>query len=218
MTILSDIQTALFKPSREIGPYSTDTFTLPDGVVDFDPFTAQASVEETHVDELEITSHPVAQGASITDHSYKKPSEVILRLAWSNSGLDALVSNITALAETFTGDGEGGFNYIKETYEKLLSIQLSRIPINVTTGKRAYKNMLIKSLTQPNNNASEHALFITVVLQEVLVARVTSQVFKDDSVQSDASVTGAVQKAGTKQASTTAFSVNTNADGSKSIG
>ena len=46
---------------------------------------AQITVEEKHHDEIEITDHPVEQGAAITDHAFKKPAEVVIRCAWSNS-------------------------------------------------------------------------------------------------------------------------------------
>jgi len=46
---------------------------------------AHATIEERHHDELEVTDHPVEQGAMINDHAYKRPAEVTLHLGWSNS-------------------------------------------------------------------------------------------------------------------------------------
>lgn len=46
---------------------------------------ANITVEERHQDDLEITDHPVEQGASITDHAFKRPSEVVVKVSWSNS-------------------------------------------------------------------------------------------------------------------------------------
>lgn len=46
---------------------------------------AHATIEERHHDELEVTDHPVEQGAMITDHAYKRPAEITLHLGWSNS-------------------------------------------------------------------------------------------------------------------------------------
>ena len=31
------------------------------------------TIEEVHTDEIELTQHPVQQGAAITDHKFKKP-------------------------------------------------------------------------------------------------------------------------------------------------
>jgi hypothetical protein len=200
MTSLADLQTALFKPARQIGPYSTASFPLPDGIEQFEPFTAQAVIEETHVDELEITQHPVEHGAAISDHAYKKPCEIILRLAWSNSSLQSLGSDVSALNSLFSGNGEGGFSYVQEIYNKLLNIQLSRVPIGIVTGKRVYSNMLIRSLTAPTNKETEHALFITMACRQIIVAHTFSQSFTDSTVQANPSVTGQTQDMGTKQA------------------
>lgn len=46
---------------------------------------ATVTIEEKHHDELEITEHPVEQGANIADHAFKRPNELTLRVAWSNS-------------------------------------------------------------------------------------------------------------------------------------
>lgn len=46
---------------------------------------ATVTVLERHVDEMEITDHPVQQGATISDHAYKRPAEVMLEVSWSNS-------------------------------------------------------------------------------------------------------------------------------------
>ena len=58
----------------------------------------QATIQELMHDDLEITDHPVEQGSSISDHAYKRPSELVVKAAWSNSptktGLSAL-ANIT---------------------------------------------------------------------------------------------------------------------------
>ena len=49
------------------------------------PIVAQITESERHVDEIEITEHPVQQGAAIADHMFKKPAEVTLKVSWSNS-------------------------------------------------------------------------------------------------------------------------------------
>lgn len=207
---LSNLQTAIFKPRRQIGPYASANFALPSGVVDFAPFSAQVTIEETHVDELEITSHPVEYGASITDHAFKKPCEVILQLGWSNSGKSSLMHDLTAVNTLFSGEGEGGFNYVQEIYNKLLTIQLSRVPIGIVTGKRVYSNMLIRSLTAPTNKESEHALFVTMICREVIVAHTMNLNYPENDAQADPSATGAVSNQGVKMPEVTAFELQPN--------
>lgn len=49
------------------------------------PITATVTEVERHHDEMEITDHPVQQGATISDHVYRRPAELILEVGWSNS-------------------------------------------------------------------------------------------------------------------------------------
>ena len=53
-------------------------------------------VEEVHTDTLTITDHPVEQGAPITDHAFKNPAELSMRIGWSSSSLalDSVVSSV----------------------------------------------------------------------------------------------------------------------------
>lgn len=60
--------TAGMKPMRSIGA-----------------IIANVTVEEHHHDELEITDHPVERGSVISDHAFKRPNEVTIMCAWSNS-------------------------------------------------------------------------------------------------------------------------------------
>lgn len=116
-------------------------------------FVANITIEENHLDELAITEHPVEQGAAVTDHSYKRPASLIVRCAWSNSALQAL----------------GNPNYVNQVYDAFLSLQATRIPFEVLTGKRKYTNMLIKRLSTVTTEQTENALFLTVELQEILI-------------------------------------------------
>lgn len=118
---------------------------------------ANVTVEEEGVDELTITKHPVEQGASITDHAYKQPARLTLRVGWSNSSLEA------------------GFdsNYVIDVYNKLLALQVAANPFTVVTGKRQYTNMLMESLRLRTDPDSELALDVIVVCQEVIIVQTT---------------------------------------------
>lgn len=78
------------KPKRGI-------FVQTNGVASPSPYIVAPGIviEENHVDTLDITDHPVEQGASITDHAFKLPATVVLRLGWSNSAVEnALLSSL----------------------------------------------------------------------------------------------------------------------------
>jgi len=212
MTALSSITDSLsdlgiLKPARQIGPYSS-SFPLPDGVTQFTPIVAQVTVKESPIDELEITKHPVEQGASMTDHAYKLQAELILEVGWSNSGLDPLINDALTAFSLLEGGSTGTFNYSQKVYQQLLSIQLSRIPINIVTGKRKYKNMLIKRITAPTYSETENALFATLTLYETLVAVTVASNFPDTSVQANPQNTGTIQNTGSAQPSITSYQLN----------
>ena len=116
-------------------------------------FIADVTVEELHFDALEITQHPVEQGAAITDHSYKRPASVVIRTGWSNSSLQAL----------------GDPNYVNDIYAQFLDLQDSRQPFDIVTGKRSYSNMLMTRLQVRTDEATENVLMMECECREVIL-------------------------------------------------
>jgi hypothetical protein len=151
---------ASFLPQRAIGP-----------------FRATVTVEEVATDTLEITQHPVQQGASITDHAYNLPATVSVQVLFS--------ADTTPLSETYT---------------KLRQLQSSRVPFTLVTGKRTYRNMLIKSLGQTNDAMTENILSIRMDLQEVFITALQVVTVPERSKQSAPGTTGATENAGQQSA------------------
>lgn len=207
MTSLLDLENAILSPKRQIGPFSAGA-VIPVGVTPLKPFSAQVTRSELAKDDLVITRHPVEYGASMTDHSYKEPSTVILELGWSNSGVQSLVTDLTALATLLTGEGTGGFNYSDQIYNMLLQLQLARVPFDLTTGKRQYTNMLLLSMSQPTTNETENALFVTCICQQVIIAQTQDVTFPDASVMANPASNAATGQTGTIQPAITAYALN----------
>lgn len=65
------------------------------------------TLEEVYEDVLEITEHPVERGANITDHSFKRPMELMLRCGWSDSSVSGILGitqgAISAVSPTAAG-------------------------------------------------------------------------------------------------------------------
>lgn len=140
------------------------------------PIIAQVTIEERHRDEIQITEHPVEQGAEIADHAFKRPSEVIIRCGWSNSFSPSLrnpVSFLTAASGIVAGLGSllsgNAPDQIRAIYQDLLALQESRTPFDVITGKRQYSDMLLKALDVTTEKASENALFVTMTLKQIII-------------------------------------------------
>lgn len=134
------------------------------------------TIEEVAEDALVITEHPVQVGAAITDHAYRRPTEVRMRLAWSNASPMAAISAAgQALAGNFAGlGGLARDDFVKGVYEELLALQRDREPFTLTTGKKRYTNMLVASLVQTTDRTSEYALQVEATFREVILTRVTT--------------------------------------------
>jgi len=161
--------------------YNLFTYT---GAVSFVPkriigqFTATVTIEEVARDELKITQHPVQEGSTITDHACMQPAKLELKIAW-----DASLQPLT------------------EMYQNLLDLQSSRVPFDVVTGKRSYKNMLFSSLGQLTDAQTENILAISASLQEIFIVPVTTATVPRSN-QKNPAKTGKIEKAGTKNAGT----------------
>ena len=162
------------------------------------------TIEERHNDTLQITQFPVLSGSVITDHSYKLPQTLSIR-AGQGTGSDPKAEdpNITNVVFAKTPDSPypwqsanheelgvvqvdgGDRNRPTRTYKQLLSLQASREPFTVITGKRIYKNMLIRNLSVVTDQDTENVLVVSADLQEIII--VNSQFYGDvkDFVKSD---------------------------------
>lgn len=197
----------MFRPRRGFFPFNDEGEAL-------EAIIAQATVEEVHDDELEITDHPIEQGASITDHAYKRPSEVVVRCGWSNSpsssgslisqavGVGAalggkagkalgiiasLPGTIQAASSLLSGNAQ---DQVRAIYADLLALQVSRIPFDLLTGKRRYANMLFKRLRTVTDPETENALIVEAHCREVLLVS-TQIVNVSASAQADPGRTNA---------------------------
>ena len=142
-------------------------------------FMTYLTIEESGEDELEITDHPVQDGAEITDHAYKKAPLVNITISFSEG-------------ETATP--------LDETYAAMLQLQESRIPFEVVTGKRIYSDMLFKSIRQTTDKLTDNVLSIQAVLKHIKVTQVTVTTVPPRSKQANPAKTGATTKAGSKKA------------------
>ena len=158
------------------------------------PIIAQATVEEIHNDELDITDHPVENGTTISDHAFKRPEKVTIRCGWSNSpsGPTSLISQAVSLGATLAGPVVGlisaiaptiqaaqsvltgnSVSQVRDIYKQLRDLQATRVPFDILTGKRAYTSMLFESLICETNEKTENSLMITAVCKQVII--VTTQ-------------------------------------------
>lgn len=146
-----------------------------------------ATLEEIHYDDLEITDHPVEQGASITDHAFKRPSEVVIRCGFSNSppSSGGIVGQLAGAAAAVGGSavrtiigtattlqsvlGGNAPQQVNDIYQTFIDAQRERVLFDVYTGKRRYTNMLIRGVSTVTDAKSENSLIVAITCREVLI-------------------------------------------------
>ncbi len=140
---------------------------------------ANVTIEETSIDRLAITDHPVEQGGVITDHSYKRPASVTIVAGWSNSSFQA----------------GGDVDYVTQIYDALLELQASRQPFDVVTGQRTYQNMLMENLYKKTDEKTENALICICECREIqIVSTQTVVVPSSDKMKSPESNAATTRK------------------------
>ena len=141
-----------------------------------------AFIKISHDSQLQITEHPVETGASVSDHSYMEPKELTIEVAMSDAAKSYIKGQFT-----------GGKTRSIMAAQILAELQSSRVPVQITTRLAVYKNMLLKTLSIPDDVTTKEGLKATAVFREVIVAKVgTATVSKRASV-TNTSNTGAKQ-------------------------
>ncbi|WP_116300020.1 phage baseplate protein [Klebsiella aerogenes] len=150
-------------------------------------------VSEKHNDTLEITEHPVETGAPVSDHAYKRPSEVVMEVGFAGGGslLDFIDTSSLGLTLGLSP---------KETYQQILDLQSSRIPFDVVTGKRLYSNMLIRAIEVTTDRTSENVLMAVLTLRGVIITQTQQIAVADKADMKEGANTSAVINSGTKAA------------------
>ncbi|CAQ83663.1 MULTISPECIES: phage baseplate protein [Photorhabdus] len=130
-------------------------------------------ISETHTDTSNITDHPVQQGVTISDHIYDSPSEVRMELGFSGGGSLLDIMDTTKVFDISTGLSLG--TSPRAVYQQLLDLRASHKPFDVVTGKRLYKNMLIKDMTVTTDKTSENVLSVILNLREIIIVETSEE-------------------------------------------
>lgn len=117
-----------------------------------------AVVSEDHTSEVDITQHKVERGVTISDHKEKKPKQLTISAAFSNSPFESLKGNVLSAS---------GVARIQGAWEELKSIQEGEDLVEIQTGLELYRNMAIKSLSVSQDASTANALLFSATLIEV---------------------------------------------------
>lgn len=143
------------------------------------PVSLQATLEEVFNDSIQITEHPIELGASVADHAYIRPIELVMRCAFTNSSAAAL----TSVASSLFGSSMAGASAVDDAYSQLLKLQQSLAPFSVTTSRRNFDNMLITSLATTTDSRNSNSLFITVNMRQIFIVSTQTTTMPPTSAQ-----------------------------------
>lgn len=144
------------------------------------------TLSESTNDTLQITKHPVQQGATITDHSFIMPTSLSMNIQFKPSltddlltgGISGAIGGVLGAASNALGDvfgvTGGSAGPLAKAYKKLLELQASRLPFKITTPKRIYNSMLIASLGLTTDKRTENVLSISATFEEIIIVQVTT--------------------------------------------
>jgi hypothetical protein len=117
----------------------------------------------THAGEVEVTDHPVEQGANVVDHKREKPETLTL---------EGFVSNMP-FGQAGQDAFESGIDLAQTAYQQLLAIKAGVDLLTIVTPLRTYASMVMTSLNVPESAQLGGSLSFTASFKQVRV--VTSQ-------------------------------------------
>lgn len=159
----------------------------------FGRFIFDAVFSVDHSANVTVTTHPVQAGASVADHAYQEPDEVTLDIGMTDAAIGV---------ET---------NHSVNAYTELREIMAKREPVTLVTRLKTYQNMVITSISAPDDVKTMNALkasiyFSQVKIVEVSIVRVqeitTSSKKSTSSSSSKSSSSKSSGSSGTKTSST----------------
>jgi hypothetical protein len=112
-----------------------------------------------HVRTRRVTAHPVQSGTNITDHSFKIPSNLTMEIGVSD------------VMDCFADDWANGYSSRSvNAYQQIKKLQDSGQPLKVTTRLDICYNMIIESVSAPEDYRTRNEFRSTIRFVEILIA------------------------------------------------
>lgn len=126
-----------------------------------------ATFEEDHESELEITDNPVETGVVVSDHAYMRPLEITISAGVTDTPL------ATRPNDPFASDASRS----QRAFDLLTQLQASREPFDVQTGLKLYRNMLVRRIRTAQDAATSQVFVFTAELREVKIVSTRTVTF-----------------------------------------
>ncbi len=110
--------------------------------------TFDAVLKTNHTSKVTATTHPVEGGANIVDHAFVDPAEVTIEIGMTDCN---------------------GVGVSDKMFASLQDLQKARRPVTIQTRFKQYNNMLILSMSVPDDFKTMNALRATLMCREILI-------------------------------------------------
>lgn len=111
-----------------------------------------ALLHADHTSSVTPTQHPVQTGAAISDHAYVEPKEISLEVG---------------MTDVVGGDGSS-----VRAYQSFQALMQKREPCTVVTRLGTYSNMLLTSISVPDDYTTMFGLRCTLIFTEIRIVSV----------------------------------------------
>lgn len=138
-------------------------------MVRIDTVELDAAITEKHSAKVEITKHPIEEGANPTDHARLLPFQISVDGMLTNTPLGAEVRaarGVTTSAQTSTG-AAGAAGPAQRSMAALEKIRVDRRAVTVVSDFRTYQNMLITSIEVPRDAKAGEAIRFSIAMEEI---------------------------------------------------
>lgn len=142
---------------------------------DFGMLELDATLSAGHTVDIEVTEHPVEEGAAVTDHARRKPRMYTCEGVISNVDLDNL--NREARAQPEAGAAEAARDQLQHLAD-------TRQLLTIVTGLGiTYENMILTSLQMPESPGISAAIRFTATFKEITIARLKTRRVRTQEVK-----------------------------------
>jgi hypothetical protein len=117
-----------------------------------------ATTSESHTQDADVTENPVETGSAITDNVRAKPAQLKLETLVTDYPVGLSGGGTGAPAEEGRAQG---------VYDLLIALKNEGVRIEVSTGAKLYRDMVIQSITLPRDKALSGALRFSILLKEI---------------------------------------------------
>lgn len=144
----------LITPRKRV-TFSVDTTGFVFGT---DSVQLDASIDETHSAESEITDYPVEEGSNVSDNARSKPARLTIKGVVTGTPMD-----ITAIALPPSVKASRG----TDAWETLNQWRFQGERLRVTTTLKTYRSMVIQSISVNRNAKNSDGVEMDISMQEI---------------------------------------------------